>query len=111
MLAKSANDLRIAKSRRRDSVVVSYRLDPATGAPQLDANGKPVVDEFARNRYAGSRVAARRTHLEDWAFAIFFNHLFSGADAFVSSLLWDVPAQVGFRQTPNGSALSATLRW
>jgi hypothetical protein len=30
------------------------------------------------------------------------NHLFSGADAFVASHLWDVPIHVGMRLTPGG---------
>ena len=38
-----------------------------------------------------------------------FNHLFSGADAFVSSQLWDLPAQVEMRALPRGTGIGLSI--
>lgn len=112
MAIKSAYDLRLAKDRARDSVVLRYELDPATGLPVIDpATMQPKVAEFARNRYDAERIRARRTHFEDWIAFLVFNHLFSGADAFVSAQLWDLPAQVGFQAAPRGAGLAVRVRF
>ncbi|MGH7710989.1 MAG: hypothetical protein ACREOG_06875, partial [Gemmatimonadaceae bacterium] len=112
MAIKSHYDLRLAKDRSRDSVVLRYELD-ATGLPVIDsATGEPKVAEFARNRYDAERIRARRTHFEDWIAVLVFNHLFSGADAFVSAQLWDLPTQVGFEPAPSGGvALALRVRF
>jgi hypothetical protein len=111
MAVKSANELRISKGHVRDSIVAGYQTD-ADGAPILDAQGNfiPVIDT-TRNRNTANRVRARRTHVEDWFAALAFNHLFSGADAFVAAQLWDLPARVGFRATRSGPAVGVTIRW
>ena len=111
MALKSRYDLQLAKDRSRDSVVLRYQLDPTTGLPALDTLGQPKVAEFARNRYDAERIRARRTHYEDWIAFLLFNHLFSGADAFVSAQLWDLPAQVGFQPAPGGAALAIRVRF
>ncbi len=111
MALKSAHDLRLAKDRARDSVVLRYQLDPATGLPVLDSLSRPKVEAYARNRYDAERIRARRTHFEDWIAFLVFNHLFSGADAFVSAQLWDLPAEVGFQAAPRGVALAARVRF
>jgi len=111
MALKSHYDLQLAKDRARDSVVLRYELDQATGLPVLDTLGQPKVAEFARNRYDAERIRARRTHFEDWIAFLVFNHLFSGADAFVSAQLWDLPAQVGFQAVPGGAGLALRVRF
>lgn len=118
MLAKSSNDLRIAKARMGDVIVSRYRVDPVTGRPIFaDTGFTPVVEDSFVSRYAQetdelrSRVKARRLHLEDWIASLVFIHLFSGADAFVSSQLWDLPAQVEMRVLPRGISLLASLRF
>ena len=112
LATKAATDLRYARAHARDSIVARYDVDPATGAPKLDPNNEPIVLEYARNRYAGDRVKARRTHLEDWYALLAFNHLFAGAEAFVSAQLWDLPAHVGFRLLPSGrSMITASVPW
>ena len=112
MAIKSSEDLRLARQRARDSVVVRYEIDPSSGLPVIDqATGQPKVAEFARNRYDAERLRARRTHFEDWIAFLVFNHLFSGADAFVSAQLWDLPAQVGFQSAPRGAALAFRVRF
>jgi len=109
MVAKSANELRIAKAHAHDVTVNSYQTDPVTGAPRVDAAGNYVNADTVRNRYAGQRVKARRTQVEDWFAALVFNHLFAGADAFVSAQLWDLPAQVSLRATPYGYGVGLTI--
>ena len=120
MLAKSANDLRVAKAFAKDVIVNTYDVDPATGKPII-RDGKYVVKDTVRNRYAEpvstasdaaqqrSRIKARRLHFEDWIAMLAFNHLFSAADAFVSSQLWDLPAQVELRALPRGTGVGLSI--
>ena len=54
-------------------------------------------------------MRARRVHYEDWLAAILFNHLFSGADAFVAAQLWDLPTQVSARPDAGGVTVAARL--
>ncbi len=105
MLTKSMYDLQLAKEHRYDSIPALYQPQ-AAGATGPPTAGKPI-----QNRYAGNRVKARRTHVEDWAAAMAFNHLFSGADAYVSAQLWDLPIQIGFRAAPAISVLRAARRY
>ncbi len=107
MLAKSRYDLSIAKRRVRESLVRNF-ASTATGATFKD--GKPVVQDTVISRYAQpandelrSRLKARRLHYEDWVALLAFTHLFSGADAFVSAHLWDLPRQVEFKALPSGA--------
>jgi len=109
LVYRSAEDLRLARQFRADSVPASYQVD-AAGQPTLGSDGKPVVASWAVSRYSDARLRARRTHYEDWLAALIFNHLISGADAFVAAQLWDLPARVGVRVAPNGQpAISASL--
>ncbi|MBL8959194.1 MAG: hypothetical protein JNJ98_05020 [Gemmatimonadetes bacterium] len=107
MLAKSRYDLNIAKRRVRESLVKNFASGPE-GATFKD--GKPVVQDTVVSRYAQptndelrSRLKARRLHYEDWVALLAFTHLFSGADAFVSAHLWDLPRQVEMRTLPSGA--------
>ena len=121
MLVKAGHDLRVAKAHARDVVVDTYQVDPATGAPVI-VGGKYAPKDTLRSRYADpigqsasgdqqqrSRVKARRLHFEDWIAMLAFNHLFSAADAFVSSQLWDLPAQVEVRALPRGTGIGLTI--
>ena len=111
MLAKTENDLRIAKAQSADAIVIRYRLDPSTGAPILDENGQFIPQDTVPNRFDEDRVEAKRSQIEDWVAVLVFNHLISGADAFVASLLWDLPARVGMRHLPRGIGLGLSVRW
>lgn len=111
MLLKAKNDLRIARSQASSPIVNRYRVDQATGAPVLDQNGQFVPLDTVPNRFDSDRVDARRTQVEDWIAVLAFNHLFAGADAFVASLLWDLPARVGARHLPRGWGLGLSVRW
>lgn len=111
MLLKAKNDLRIAQSQAAVQIVTRYSVDPTTGAPVLDKNGQFVPVDTVPNRFNAERVNARRTQVEDWIAVLAFNHLFAGADAFVASLLWDLPARVGARHLPRGWGLGLSVRW
>src|SRR6185503_8537197 len=91
-----AQDLAEARSLAHDSVVATYKIDPATGLAQLDPKtGLPIPDTWDASRFTPDRIKARRTHYEDWIAAIIFNHLFSGADAYVAANLWDFRTNIG----------------
>ena len=111
MILKAKNDLRIARSHTNATIINRYRVDPATGAPILDENGQFVPLDTLPGRFDTERVEARRTQVEDWIAVLIFNHLFAGADAFVASLLWDLPARVGLRHLPRGYGLGLSVRW
>jgi hypothetical protein len=109
LVHRSAEDLRIARSFAGDSMPLRYRIDATTGLAQLDGEGKPVVDAWSAPRYDDVWVRTRRQHYEDWLAVMVFNHLFSGADAFVAAQLWDLPAKVAMRHTPHGTVLQASI--
>ena len=111
MARKSALDLRVAKGLPRDSVVATYRIDPTTGLAEIDPKtGLAIPDTYITSRFTDDRIKARRTHYEDWIAAIVFNHLFSGADAYVAANLWDFKANIGVVASPRAAGIYASLR-
>jgi hypothetical protein len=100
LLRRSAADERIAKAFLGDSVPSTYAVDPTTGLAQRDAHGNPVVATWSQTAYTAGLVRARKLHVEDWVAVILFNHLFSGADAYVAANLWDLPQHLGMRASP-----------
>jgi hypothetical protein len=112
MARKSALDLQEAKALRGDSVVATYKVDPNTGLADIDPKtGLPIPDTYIVSRFTDDRVKARRTHYEDWIAAIIFNHLFSGADAYVAANLWDFRTNIGVVAHSRGAGVYATLSW
>ena len=112
MLGKAVHDLRVARRFAADSVTLAYAADPETGLIQRDDDGLPIVATRGPGRYTTDLVHARRLQREDWLAVLIFNHLFAGADAFVSAHLWDVPAAVDIAPTSRGgAALTARFRW
>jgi len=95
MLRQAEIDLRYAQAHVHDSTLVvrSYQVD-SLGQVVRDSTGKPIPSTYGYARYDSTRVAARKTHVEDWIAALLFNHLISAADAFVAAQLWDLPAHV-----------------
>jgi hypothetical protein len=100
MARKAALDLREARAARQDSIPTGFVADTVAGT--ITATG------YTQNRLV-ARIGARRTHYEDWLAAIIFNHVISGADAYVSANLWDFKANVGVAPTGNGAALAASI--
>ena len=92
MLLFSKQELAAAKRAARDSVFV----DDSTRGPPPELGG---------------RVRLRRLQVEDWAALIFFTHLFSAADAFVSAHLWDVRVQVHGGSQLREAGVSASIPW
>jgi hypothetical protein len=104
MIGKSLADLRAARALRADTITTVIPIDslgrPATGGARA---GGPFDEELVR---------ARSLHVEDWIATILFNHLISGAEAFVSAQLYDLPAQVGAFPTPRGgAAVAVSVAW
>jgi hypothetical protein len=93
MLIFAKKELAAAKRAARDSTFVADTL-PLGPPPELAA-----------------RVRVRRSQVQDWAALIFFTHLFSAADAFVSAHLWDVRVQVHGGQEMRSGAVTATIPW
>ena len=93
MLIFAKKELAAAKRAARDSTFVADSL-PLGPPPEL-----------------AGRVRVRRTQVQDWAALIFFTHLFSAADAFVSAHLWDVRVQVHGGQEMRSGAVTATIPW
>lgn len=100
MARKAALDLREARAAIKDSIPTGFVADTITG--KISAVG------YTQNRLV-PRIGARRTHYEDWLAAIIFNHIISGADAYVAANLWDFHANVAVTPTPNGTAVGASL--
>jgi hypothetical protein len=92
MLIFAKKELRNARRAARDS---TFLTDSTFGPPP----------ELA------ARVRVRRSQVEDWAALIFFTHLFSAADAFVSAHLWDVRVQVHGGQEMRSAGVTATIPW
>lgn len=92
MLIFAKKELAVAKRAARDSTFVN---DSTLGPPPALA----------------ARVRTRRSQVEDWAALIFFTHLFSAADAFVSAHLWDVRVQVHGGQEMRSAGVTATIPW
>ena len=111
MASKSALDLRAARYRSGDSIVVAFQLDPTTGAVRRDSLGVPIGATYAPANPLTDRLQSRRTHFEDWIAVLVFNHFFSGADSVVAAQLWDLPGQVSFRPISRGFSLATTFRF
>ena len=109
MILKAKNDLRIARSHAKSPIVNEYEVDPQTGAPVRDENGQLVPVDTVPNRFDAERVDARRTQVEDWIAVLIFNHLFAGAEAFVSAHLQDFPTDLRVRAFPGGVGVSFPL--
>jgi hypothetical protein len=111
MARKSALDLAEARALAHDSVVATYKIDPTTGVAVIDPKtGLPVPDTWIASRYTPDRIKARRTHYEDWIAAIIFNHLFSGADAYVAANLWDFKTNIGAVSSARSVTVYASVR-
>jgi hypothetical protein len=60
-------------------------------------------------RTASPNLGAKRQEVEDWVVLIVFNHLFAGAEAFVSAHLKDFPEGLEIRPAPRGVGFSVSL--
>jgi hypothetical protein len=101
MIRESQADVREARQNRADSlVIVSY----------VDDEGRRLATPLRRPaRFTDADVRARRNHVEDWIAILVANHLFAGAEAFVSANLWDRPPQLSIRRGPAGEGTTIGL--
>jgi len=101
MIRQSAASVGEARRMSGDSlVVVSY----------VNSSGDSATATVPR-RFDAAYVHTRQSQVEDWAAFLIANHLFSGADAFVAANLWELPAQLQVRVTPQGASVGAKLTW
>lgn len=101
MIRRSQLDLREARRYQIDTLPDQYLV----GRDSLVKNG------VFTNRFTRDLVRTRRLHVEDWLAVVAFNHLFAGADAFVSAQLWDVPVELAAFPRPTGAVFVATVRF
>ena len=102
MVKRSSDQVREARRFRNDSLPVDY---------VVGTDGSITPGPRATGGFNADLIRRRRLHLEDWLAVIAFNHLLSGADAFVSSLLWDLDTAVALYPRQGGGVLVATIRW
>ena len=100
MIRQSAADVREARRNLADSVLVSFVND--VGQPQL---------RWERTAFSSALLRSRRAHLEDWIAVLAANHLFSAADGYVASLLWDLPAEVAIEPSPAATRFFIRIGW
>jgi hypothetical protein len=89
---------------------------PVTGALFATWEGVSVMmtlkasSELHYLRQTGSGSAtAKKQEIQDWLVLWIFNHLFSGAEAFVSAHLEDFPKDLKLRAFPGGVGLSVPV--
>ncbi|MCZ8204453.1 hypothetical protein [Gemmatimonas sp.] len=102
MVRRSSADLREARRFLADSLPLEFTVS-GTGTVQRSG--------ILSSRYDDDLIRTRRLHVEDWLAVVAFNHLFAGADAFVSAQLWDLPIRLSAAPTANGPLFVATLRF
>src|SRR5437773_10801623 len=56
-----------------------------------------------------ANLSAKRQEVQDWTVLWVFNHLFSGAEAFVAAHLQDFPKDLKLRAFPGGVGISLPL--
>ena len=102
MIRQSAADVREARRMLADSIPVSF----------VDDQGRPLLTpRYERTPYSASLVRSRQSQLEDWIAVLIANHLFSAADGYVASLLWDLPAEVSVTSAPGATSFGLRWRW
>jgi len=99
MVRRSSADLREARRYQTDSLPSQFTVQGST----LGKSGT------VSPRFGADLVRTRRLHVEDWLAAIAFNHLLSGADAFVSAQLWDMPVRMAVTPMQGGAGVVASV--
>ncbi len=100
MIRQSASDVREARRMLADSIPVSF-VGPA---------GQPLI-RWERTPFSASLIRSRQSHLEDWIAVLIANHLFSAADGYVASLLWDLPTEIAVTPSSRSASFALRVRW
>lgn len=101
MVRQSSADLREVRRYRIDTLPSDFTVSGST----VKGTGS------VTNKFTADLERARRLHVEDWLAVIAFNHLFAGADAFVSAQLWDVPVSMALVPSRMGAVATLSVRW
>ncbi|BAH38606.1 MAG TPA: hypothetical protein DGD08_08690 [Gemmatimonas aurantiaca] len=105
MLRRTAADVREARRYLVDTLPDNFVVQVTGTDIKFNPQGE------IPGPYTADLVRARRLHAEDWIALIAFNHLFSGADAFVSAQLWDMPVQLSATPTMQGPLVMVSFRF
>ncbi len=107
MLSRTSADVREAKRFLTDTLPESFTVTAAAGGDgvTVQPSGKLI------GTYTSELIRARRLHAEDWIALLAFNHLFSGADAFVAAQLWELPFELSAVPASDGPMLVVTVRF
>lgn len=107
MLRRTAADAREARRYLTDTIPDGFTVaQPGAGGNSTVRPSGTIVGP-----YTSDLLRARRLHAEDWIAVLAFNHLFAGADAFVSAQLWDMPVKFTALPGTDGPVLVATVRF
>ena len=107
MLSRTSADVREARRFLTDTLPDSFTVAPDAGGDgvTVQPSGRLI------GNYTSELIRARRLHAEDWIALLAFNHLFSGADAFVAAQLWELPFELSAIPTGDGPMLVVTVRF
>jgi hypothetical protein len=70
---------------------------------------RAVQEKHYLEETGSANLASKRQQIQDWAVLWGFNHLFAGAEAFVSAHLMDFPKELKLRAVPGGLGISVPL--
>ena len=70
---------------------------------------RAVQEKHYMEESGSANVASKRQQIQDWVVLWGFNHLFAGAEAFVSAHLLDFPKELKVRAVPGGIGVSFPL--
>jgi hypothetical protein len=69
-----------------------------------------VQEQHYMEETGSANVGEKRQQVQDWVVLWIFNHLFAGAEAFVSAHLQDFPKDLKLRAAPGSIGVSLPLR-
>jgi hypothetical protein len=70
---------------------------------------RAVQEQHYMEETGSKNLGSKRQQVQDWVVLWVFNHLFSGAEAFVSAHLQDFPKELKVRAFPGGIGVSLPL--
>jgi hypothetical protein len=91
------------------SALVFVGIEGTLVGLSLKANHDVKVARQTDQTPDSSVVTEKKKKREDWLVLLGFNHLMAGLEAYVSSHLWDFPADLHIRATPDGIGAAATI--
>jgi hypothetical protein len=71
---------------------------------------RAVQEQHYMEETGSANVGEKRQQVQDWVVLWIFNHLFAGAEAFVSAHLQDFPKELKLRAAPGSIGVSLPLR-